>query len=68
MFSVILSIALNAAISEKLLGVTIRHGATVIGAHLIGAGIVDEQSWSVVTGGAVTAGGVALSYFKQRWR
>lgn len=59
---------LNEFMTEKLLGMLIRHGMTVIGGFLIAEGYADEQTVQSLTGGAVALGGVALSYAEKRTR
>lgn len=40
----------------------IRHGMTVIGGYMVASGYADETTWQTITGGAVAAGGLALSF------
>jgi hypothetical protein len=52
----------KAIITQKLIGMLIRHGMTVLGGYMVAGGYADEEIWQAITGGAVAAGGVALSF------
>lgn len=58
---------IKALMLEKLLGLVIRHGMTVAGGYLVSGGYADENTVQMLTGGAVAAGGVGLSFIEKKF-
>lgn len=49
-------------LTEKLIGMLVRHILSAIGVWMVGQGIIDEASWQQVMGGGLAAiTGLALS-------
>lgn len=59
---------IKAIVTDKLVGMLIRHTMTAIGGVMIADGYVDESAWQAITGGAVALGGVVLSGVEKAFR
>jgi hypothetical protein len=58
---------LQSLIFNRVVGPMVRHGATALGGWLAANGYADGAAIEAITGGAVAAGGLLVSFAEKRF-